>query len=405
VLPKIKKIITFKTLFYILLFLFLTVSSASAFFLISRNNKVQKQISVFTQKINSLNKNNKDLSDQLSEKSKAYEELKSQDQVKNNQALKLELGNIKSTYSLSVTAYENLIVLKESGGKYPKLDNLYTDAIVFLTKENYSSASAKLKQLETNIVEGRKKIEAAFKIPATVVSSNNPPNSGLSKQKVTTDTGDFMVTIISANLDNTKVIVDTISESDCFNNCPTTHLVTYINRSNAYAGMNGAYYCPYTYPQCAGKTNSFDLLIMNKNKYYFNSLNNVYSTNPAVIFGGSYIRFVERAQEWGRDTGVDSVISNFPLLVFNNEIKFFGNNDTKMTGRGPRGFVANKGKNVYIGFVHNATMSESAKVLKTMGMENAMNLDAGGSAALWYNGGYKIGPGRELTNVILFIKK
>lgn len=404
-LPKFKKIITFKTLLFILLFLLLTISSASAYIIFTQKSSIQKQISQFTKIINSLNQNNKNLSDQLSEKSKAYEELESQDQLKINKALKLELGNIKSTYSLSISAYENLIVLKESGGKYPKLDNLYTDAIVFLTKENYSSASAKLKELNVKIEEEKKKIEAAFQIPATVTSSNNPPNSGLAKQKVTTDTGDFMVTIISANLDNTKVIVDTISESDCFNNCPTASLTTYVSRSGAYAGINGAYYCPYTYPQCAGKTNSFDLLIMNKNKYYFNSSNNVYSTNPAVIFGGNYIRFVERAQDWGRDTGVDSVISNFPLLVYNNEIKFFGNNDAKMTGRGMRGFIANKGKNVYIGFVHNATIGESAKALKAIGMENAMNLDAGGSAALWYNGSYKIGPGRELTNVILFIKK
>jgi len=29
-------------------------------------------------------------------------------------------------------------------------------------------------------------------------------------------------------------------------------------------------FCPSTYPQCAGKTNSFDTLLMNKNKVYFN---------------------------------------------------------------------------------------------------------------------------------------
>jgi exopolysaccharide biosynthesis protein len=52
----------------------------------------------------------------------------------------------------------------------------------------------------------------------------------------------------------------------------------------------------------------------------------------------------------------------------------------------------------------NATMNDSAHVMKTLGMDNAMNLDEGGSTALWY-GGYKLGPGRDLANAILFIRK
>jgi hypothetical protein len=42
--------------------------------------------------------------------------------------------------------------------------------------------------------------------------------------------------------------------------------------------------------------------------------------------------------------------------------------------------------------------------MKAMGMENALNLDNGGSTALW-SGGYKVGPGRDLPNVILFVGK
>lgn len=66
--------------------------------------------------------------------------------------------------------------------------------------------------------------------------------------------------------------------------------------------------------------------------------------------------------------------------------------------------MANKGNTVYIGFVYNATMGESARTLKALGMENAMNLDEGGSTALWY-GGYKLGPGRNIPNAILFVRK
>lgn len=213
-----------------------------------------------------------------------------------------------------------------------------------------------------------------------------------------------MVDIIAADLNSTKVIVDTASDSDCKDNCPVLPLATYVSRNGAFAGVNGTYFCPQSYPSCAGKANSFDLLVMNKNKVYFNSDNNVYSTNPAVIFNGSSIRFVAHAQEWGRDTGVDGVISNFPLLIINGQTQFGGDGDPKKSSLATRPFIAAKGNMVYIGVIRGVTVAESAQVLAAMGMEHAMNLDSGGSTALWA-GGYKAGPGRDIPNAILFVRK
>jgi hypothetical protein len=143
---------------------------------------------------------------------------------------------------------------------------------------------------------------------------------------------------------------------------------------------------------------------MNKNKVYFNSSNNVYSTNPAVIFQGNSARFVSQSLQWGRDTSVDSVLSNYPLLVSGGQVVYSGGGDPKFAPKGPRGFVASKGSTVYIGVVLGASMQDSAKVLKALGVENAMNLDEGGSTALW-SGGYKLGPGRNIPNALLFVRK
>ena len=198
-----------------------------------------------------------------------------------------------------------------------------------------------------------------------------------------TDVGSFVVSIISADLASTKVIVDTASDGTCANNCPVLPLATFVSRSGAYAGVNGTYFCPASYPDCAGKTNSFDLLVMNKNKTYFNSDNNVYSANPGVIFGSGYIRFVSAVSQWGRDTGIDGMLSNYPLLVFNSQVNFGGNSDPKQGSRGNRSFIGSRGNTVYIGVVHSATTAESARVLKALGLENALNLDDGGSTALW----------------------
>ena len=178
----------------------------------------------------------------------------------------------------------------------------------------------------------------------------------------------------------------------------------YVARSGAYAGINGSYFCPADYPSCAGKTNSFDTLLMNKNKHYLNSDNNVYSTVPAVIFSGSSARFVTQSLQWGRDTSVDSVLAMQPLLVLNGNITFTGGGQPKEGAKGSRSFVGTTGSTVYIGVVFNATVAESAYVLHAMGIQNALNLDDGGSTALW-NGGYKAGPGRSLPNVLLFVHK
>jgi hypothetical protein len=143
---------------------------------------------------------------------------------------------------------------------------------------------------------------------------------------------------------------------------------------------------------------------MNKNKVYFNSSNNVYSNVPVAIFGSGFARFIGQSSGWGRDTGVDGVIANQPLLLSGGNIAFGGDSDPKKGSVGSRGFVANKGSTVYIGIVYNATVVQAAYALKALGLENALNLDSGGSTALWF-GGYKAGPGRNIPNAVLFVRK
>jgi hypothetical protein len=235
--------------------------------------------------------------------------------------------------------------------------------------------------------------------------NNTPPGSGYSRQSVSVDGKVFTVDIIAADLSSTKVIVDTASDSDCSNNCPVLSLGDYVSRNGAYAGINGSYFCPADYASCADKKNSFDTLVMNKNKTYFNSANNVYSTVPLAVFSAGSSRFLGRSMDWGRDTGVDGVIANYPMLVNGNNITFTeAPNEPKFGGAASRTFIASKDNKVYIGIVRGASMGESAKVLHALGMRDALNLDQGGSTALW-SGGYKAGPGRGIPNAILFVQR
>ncbi|MBP7119314.1 phosphodiester glycosidase family protein [Candidatus Woesebacteria bacterium] len=366
---------------------------------------INNKLSISHRVISELEAKNVALMAEIDSLKKEIDILQTEDPRAKNKEILATISQMKETYKKAVSVYEDLVDLREISKNTKKLDELYASSISILSQENYASASASLTQLTKDIeTERQKTIIATAVVPANAPVNNNPPSSGYSRQTVNSDAGSFVVSIVSGDLGNTKVIVDTASDGDCGNNCPVLPLATYVSRSGAYAGINGSYFCPASYPTCAGKTNTFDLLVMNKKKTYFNSANNVYSNNPAVIFGGGYMRFVSAASQWGRDTGIDGMLSNYPLLVEGGNVRFGGDDDPKKGSKGNRSFVSNKGSTAYIGVVHNATVAEAARVLKSMGMENALNLDSGGSTALW-SGGYKLGPGRDLPNVILFVRK
>lgn len=391
------------------------VSASAWYFFVLRRSNIQASIRI------------QQLEVRLQEAQRHVDELESTDFVKKNQELTAELKDTKTTLTAQLkqkadddakvlrqmndsfvkvaTLYERLVDLKEGAGKRSPLDKLFASIMRTLADQKISDAETALRDLETKIAQA----EAVVAVSGSSASANIPvknalPASGYSRQKVHIDAGDFVVSIVSADLNSAKVIVDTASDSTCGNNCPVLPLATFVSRSGAFAGINGIYFCPESYPSCVGKTNSFDQLVMNKNKVYFNSDDNVYSQNPVAIFGaGSSVRFLNHAQDWGRDTSVDSVISNHPPLLLGGQV-LAATTDPKLTSRGYRGFIGHKGSTAYMGFVHGATTAEGAQVLKAMGLEDALNLDSGGSTALW-SGGYKLGPGRNLPMAILFVRR
>ncbi len=345
-----------------------------------------------------------ELAVQLASTSAALSELASQDQRLVNLELQEEIKNIQSTYTQAVDAFEDLVKLKEMGAKSDSMEQDFAMVLTYLSERNFASGSSVLTKLGSDIKSMQAQLVPQPTIPASVPVANTPPSSGYQRSQVQTSIGNYLVSIVTADMNSTRVIVDTASDSTCTNDCPVLSLGDYVSRSGGYAGINGSYFCPATYPSCAGKTNSFDTLLMNKNKVYFNSDNNVYSSVPAVIFSGNSARFVGRSSDWGRDTGIDSMIANQPLLVSGGTVVFGGDGDPKKGSRGNRSFVGASGSNVYIGVVHSATVAETAIVLKDMGIQNALNLDSGGSTALW-SGGYKVGPGRAIPNAIVFVGK
>ena len=330
--------------------------------------------------------------------------MRNEDQFVKNASLSAQIGNIEKTYGQAVVDYEALVDIHRLTKDTAKYDAQFAIILSLLSKREWASASSSLATLKATLEKAKIDLSTAFVIPANVVESNTAPSGGFKRQSVKIDLGAFLVDIVAADMGSTKIIVDTASQETCNNDCSVLSLGDYVSRNDAFAGINGSYFCPADYPSCADKKNSFDTLLMNKNKTYFNSDNNVYSTVPAVIFLSGSMRFVGQSLQWGRDTGVDGVLANQPIVLSGGNVAFGGDGDPKKGSRGLRSFVGNKGSTAYIGVVHNATVAEVGHVLKALGLDNALNLDSGGSTALW-NGGYKAGPGRNIPNAILFVRK
>lgn len=362
------------------------------------------QTVVLNNKVAKVNRQDVGVEKQLTLANSRFQDLKNQNQYKINQKLQGNLKEIEDTYKQSLDLYQRILDLEAQNQNTKDLNTSFAQVLNYLSQDNYSSAEASLKGLTLAVQTKENSLAQNLASVQNISVNNSLPSSGFSEQQVTTGNGNFTVSIVAADLNSTKVIIDTASGGDCGNNCPTLPLSDYVARNGAFAGINGSFFCPADYPSCAGKTGSFDTLLMNKNKVYFNSSNNVYSTVPLVVFKDNWAKFFTQSLQWGRDTSPDAVLAMQPLLVFSGRNVYSGSGVDKYNIKSTRDFVANKGSMVYIGVIYNATMSDAANVLKTLGADNALNLDEGGSTALWY-GGYKAGPGRNIPNALLFVRK
>lgn len=325
--------------------------------------------------------------------------LENEDTRKTNNELEASISAVKKEFSSYVTLLEKASDYKKQGVDTSKQEASFSAIVKLLADFKWQQASFAITKLnsdlDASLAAAQAKLVASVDIPAT--TSQTPPGSGYSRQAVQTDQGTFVVDIIAADLSSTRILTDVGSDGDCSNNCTVMPLSDYVARNGGFAGINGSYFCPPDYPSCAGKVNSFDTLAFNsRTKKYSNSDNNVYSTVPMFVQNPDHsFRLMGRSLEWGRDTGIIGGLANYPILVSGSKAA-----TTDNSKGGNKGFIGVGHGKVYIGHVHNATYGQAAKVLETLGLEQALNLDGGGSSALWF-GGYKVGPGRLLPNAVI----
>lgn len=334
---------------------------------------------------------------QLSELDQQLSQYLSDDQVVKNASLAAEIANIEKTYTLGQELFEARADLAVVGGKTSEVDRSLASFLGLLGEKKWSEASEQAGKVRTEIDKMIALAVPRVTTPAAS-SSNTAPGSGYSRQKVSTGRGEFVVSLIVAP--GARAVVETASESDCSDNCPTKPLAEHIAASGGFAGINGAYFCPPDYPRCQGKVNSFDTLAVNgRTKAVLNRSNNVYSAVPLVAMYGTSLSFYDQTVQWGVDTSSGGALANHPRLLRDGSIA-----TSDEATKGTRGFIGTKDGAIVIGHVFAASLADTAEVLKTLGLQHALNLDGGGSSALWMEGSYRVGPGRTLPTAIVLVK-
>lgn len=210
-------------------------------------------------------------------------------------------------------------------------------------------------------------------------------------------------TVSTFDLGSITVVTDTANDDDCSNNCPTKSLSQYIAENGGKAGINGTYFCPPDYGSCAPKVNSFDFSTWNyRKKKWINASTLFWGGRGMMVFRPGSAQFFPCASCIGAPSDITGGLTNYPsLLSGGQDVLDEGSlSDNLRVTKGTRGGIGFGGGKLFLVVARGANMRDMINIFKALGATDAMNLDGGGSAAL-YDGGYKAGPGRSLPNAII----
>ncbi len=256
---------------------------------------------------------------------------------------------------------------------------------------------------------------------AGITAAGAAPTPGeFQSYRLTTDRGQFDVLVLTLNRAKYRPETRVAQDADCADSCPAKPLADYAAAAGAAAGIHGSYFCPPDYADCAAKINSylwpvFDSatgVMVNENnlKYHERPIVVVDSVGAPHLYRNAKTDFGWTLATYESATGskVAAALGNYPALLQNgqnvveSEPTLDTNQRTARTNRGAWGW---NGTDWIVAIAKQATVVDLAAVMQALGATDALNLDGGGSAALWYGGAYKIGPGRQLPNAVVFVPR
>jgi len=244
--------------------------------------------------------------------------------------------------------------------------------------------------------------------------------SSYSYTKIKTDRGDFLIDVIKIDLSdpNLKIITDTANVANCKKNCQAKSLADYIFPAQAFAGINGTYFCSssgcgvrnyYFFP--VYNTPKKVLINEDQLKYWTTGPVMAFDTNNKFYYFKSSYDFKSVANfEKTYGVKLQAAIGNKPRLVEEgmNALIDWEVDPGQLKGKYWRNALGYQDNGtgghgvVYLVIARSATLDDLATIMKQLKMDYALNLDGGSSAALFYNDEYMEGPGRNIPNVLMF---
>jgi exopolysaccharide biosynthesis protein len=406
-LPKLKiKVNSFLKYLFLLSVFLLTFSAI--FYIYRRIQTIEKSV-VGVSEIQSNLKNTLDvslyedhikLSEQANFRSEAEAlklEIEKLNSVEGNQDYQ-KIQEIFKSYDLFVSNIDRNMKVKLDTKDY---DGKVASWGEMLIKKDFDNLKIEIDSANVSLDEANEKYLAS--IPKPVVSQ---VSGGGNYMTVDTEKGKFGVYLIKVALSDVKVITASASGDDCKDNCPTKSLAQHVSDNGGFAGMNGAYFCPPDYSSCSGKINSSDYAFYRSSSgKWLNKGALSWGDTGLATFKGNSAKFYKKSSDYGGGS-VTAGISNYPTLLQDGNVVI----DTgKLTSyqkdvKGLRGAIGVGDSNLYLAIISNATVVDAAYAMRALGAKDALNLDGGGSSALYLNGSYIVGPGRSLPNAVVLVK-
>lgn len=353
------------------------------------------------------------LRNQINEITKEYYEFQKTDLNKKVVDLQTSLDTINNTYNNKSKVQLLIDKAKGLGINIDDFNKRMQNVNELLLAQKYTDAATQVDTLNTDInnsIDKKNNELAQQKINENnqKKSTQNIDGSSFTKTTVSALGRNFTVYYISIDLgmSGLKISTDTADNSDCANNCRATNLMNFYNNHHGFAAINGTYFCPISYSTCAGATNSFWFPVFNTNlNKWINEGNLILDQRAMMAFYGAHPTFYPDASK-APTSGMNAGIVMSPGLIHNGNI--IVNNyplDTKSsTVLALRGAIGIKGNTLIIADMTPATVPDSAYVMQSLGVTDALALDGGGSVAMIFNGQYVLGPGRDIPNAIIFSK-
>ena len=351
-----------------------------------QNNSIQDELNLILERNQILTNDFDDFSD------RAVEYLLLKKRISDYNSQGIDLGNSEE---LLTNMYSSLLEQK-----YEEFDefSLQTNTVLDENKIKRQNES-----LRASLQQSTNTASVPTPVSSTKISRNQ--YSWYERKYIETEVGRFLTDIVFIDLNNPnlKVITDTVDERDnCWDTgCGAKSLGDYVSSNRGFAGIHGSYFCPPDYVEsCANIPYSFDLATYNTRLGKW--INPYLKYKGLLVFNGKTPSFYyNREDTLLQDITVTAGIANHPPLLAQGNYVFSGLDSKQASVRGYRGGIGYVGRSLYLVVSRNATVPDLAYVMNGLGIENALNLDGGGSSALFYDG-YKVGPGRLLPNAIIF---